>query len=318
MNIVVLDGFTLNPGDLSWDTLKHIGVGTIHDRTPPEFVVERARDAEIVLTNKTILKRETILALPHLRYIGVLATGFNVVDVAAAKERGILVTNVPDYGTSSVAQHTFALLLELTQRVGHHAQTVRDGRWARSADFCYWDFPLLELHGLTFGVIGFGKIGRAVAKLAEAFGMRVLVHNRSRPADLPPQFELVALDEVLARSDVVSLHCPLTAENKQFINAERLARMKRSSFLLNTSRGPLLDEFAVAEALNTGRIAGAAIDVLSVEPPNAGNPLLSAKNCFVTPHIAWATRAARARLMEVAVQNIRDFLAGAPRNVVNL
>ena len=317
MNIVVLDGYTLNPGELNWDALQQLGACAIHDRTPPELIVERARDAGIALTNKTVLNRESILALPKLKYIGVLATGYNVVDAAAAKERGVPVTNVPDYGTHSVAQHTFALLLELAHHVGHHAQTVRDGRWARSADFCYWDFPLVELHGLTFGVIGFGKIGRATAKLADAFGMNVLVHNRSRPAELSAHFEFVTLDEILSRSDVVSLHCPLTLENKQFINAQRLARMKPSAFLLNTSRGPLLDELAVADALNSGKIAGAGLDVLAVEPPKAENPLLTAKNCIVTPHIAWATRAARSRLMDIAVENIRAFLVGRPQHVVN-
>ena len=317
MNIVVLDGYTLNPGDLSWNGLKQLGPSAIYDRTPPELVLERAREAEIILTNKTVLTREAILALPKLKYIGVLATGYNVVDIAAAKERGIPVTNVPDYGTPSVAQHTFALLLELAQRVGHHAQTVRDGAWTRSADFCYWDFPLIELHGLTFGIIGFGKIGRAVAKLAEAFGMHLLVHSRSKPKNLPPNYDFVNLDELLSRSDVVSLHCPLTPENKQFSNAQRLARMKQTAFLLNTSRGPLLDESAVADALNSGRLAGVGLDVLSVEPPKADNPLLTAKNCFVTPHVGWATRAARARLMDIAVGNIREFVAGRPRNVVN-
>jgi glycerate dehydrogenase len=317
MNIVVLDGYTLNPGDLSWDALQQLGPCTIHDRTPPEQVVERARDAEVVLTNKALLPRDTIAALPNLKYIGVLATGYNVVDIAAAKERGIPVANIPDYGTHSVAQFTFALLLELAHHIGHHAQTVRDGCWVRSADFCYWDSPLIELHGLTFGVIGFGKIGRATAKLADAFGMKVLVHNRSRPADLPAHYQFVNLEELLARSDVVSLHCPLTPENKQFINAERLARMKPTAFLLNTSRGPLLDEAAVASALSSGKIAGAAVDVVSVEPPKADNPLLTAKNCLVTPHLAWATRAARARLMDIAVENIRAFIAGVPQNVVN-
>ena len=317
MQIVVLDGFTLNPGDLSWDGLEQLGSCAIHDRTSENRIIERAHEAEIVLTNKTVLNRETILALPKLKYIGVLATGYNVVDVAAAKERGIPVTNIPDYGTHSVAQFTLALLLELAHHVGHHAQTVREGRWNRSADFCYWDYPLIELHGLTFGIIGFGKIGRAVAKLADAFGMKVLVHNRSRPKDLPPQFELVGLETLLSWSDVVSLHCPLTAENKKFMNADRLARMKQSAFLLNTSRGPLLDEQAVTDALNSGRIAGAGLDVLSVEPPKTENPLLAAKNCFVTPHIAWATRAARARLMDIALENIRAFLVGTPRNVVN-
>jgi len=317
MNIVVLDGYTLNPRDLTWNALKRFGPCAIYDRTPPERVMERARDAGILLTNKTVLNRETIRALSNLKYIGVLATGYNVVDVVAAKERGIPVTNVPDYGTHSVAQLTFALLLELTHHVAHHAQTVRDGKWVRSPDFCYWEFPLIELHGLTFGVIGFGKIGRAVARLADAFGMRVLVHNRSRPADLPPQFQFASLDELLSRSDVVSLHCPLTPDNKQFINSQRLAQMKPTAFLLNTSRGPLLDERAVADSLNAGRLAGAGIDVLSVEPPKADNPLLSAKNCVITPHIAWGTRAARSRLMDIAIENIRAFLAGTPRNVVN-
>lgn len=317
MNIVVLDGYTLNPGDLDWRELQQLGYCTIHDRTPDALIIERARDAEIILTNKTVLTRATIAALPKLRYIGVLATGFNVVDVAAAKERGVPVTNVPDYGTLSVAQFTFALLLELAHHVGHHAQTVRNGRWSRSEDFCYWDFPLVELCGLNFGVIGFGKIGRVAAKLADAFGMKVLVHNRSEPRDLPSHYTALDLEELLRTSDVVSLHCPLTAENKQFINAARLALMRPTAFLLNTSRGPLLDEAAVAEALNTGRLAGAALDVLSVEPPQDGNPLFSAKNCIITPHIAWATRAARARLMETAVANVSAFLAGRPINVVN-
>jgi glycerate dehydrogenase len=317
MNIVVLDGHTLNPGDLTWDALRQIGPCAIHDRTSPQEVMERARDAEILLTNKTVLNRETILALPKLKYIGVLATGYNVVDAAAAKERGIPVTNVPDYGTHSVAQLTFALLLELTHHVARHADTVRDGKWTRQPDFCYWETPLIELHGLTFGVIGFGKIGRAVATLAEAFGLRVVVHNRSWPADLPPHFQLGSLDELLSRSDIVSLHCPLTPENRQFINAQRLQQMKPGAFLLNTSRGPLLDERAVADALNSGRLGGAGLDVLSVEPPKADNPLLSAKNCIITPHIGWATRAARARLMNIAVENVREFVAGKARNVVS-
>jgi len=317
MNIVVLDGFTLNPGDLSWEGLQQLGTCTIHDRTPADQIVERAREADIVLTNKTVLSRETILVLPKLKYIGVLATGYNVVDTAAARERGIPVTNTPDYGTLSVAQHTFALLLELAHRTGHHAQTVRDECWVRSLDFCYWDYPLIELHGLTFGVVGFGKIGRAVAKLADAFGMKVLIHNRSQPKDLPPGFEVVSLENLLVRSDVVSLHCPLTPENKRFINSERLALMKPSAFLLNTSRGLLLDESAVATALNSGRIAAAGLDVLSIEPPKPDNPLLVARNCFITPHIAWATRAARARLMDIVLENIRSFVAGSPRHVVN-
>jgi glycerate dehydrogenase len=318
MNIVVLDGYTLNPGDLRWEALKALGQCSIYDRTPPELVIERAREAEVALTNKTVLTRDAIVVLPRLKYIGVLATGYNVVDIAAARERGIPVTNVPDYGTPSVAQHTFALLLELASKVGHHAQTVRESRWVRSPDFCYWDSALVELQGLVFGVIGFGKIGRAVATLADAFGMHVLVHSRSKPANLPPQFEFVSLDDLLSRSDVVSLHCPLTPENKQFINTAQLARMKSNAFLLNTSRGPLLDEQAVADALNSGKMGGAALDVLSIEPPKADNPLISAKNCIITPHLAWATRAARARLMNIAVENIHAWMSGSPQNVVNL
>lgn len=317
MKIVVLDGFTLNPGDLSWDDLRRLGACEIHDRTPPGQVLPRAAGANIVLTNKTVLTRAQILALGDLNYIGVLATGYNIVDVAAARERSIPVTNVPTYGTRSVAQHTLALLLELTQHAGHHAQSTREGRWAACPDFCYWDSPLVELEGLTLGVVGFGRIGRAVAHLAGAFGMKRLAHSRSTPVEPPPDIRFVDLDELFAESDVVSLHCPLTEQTRHLVNRERLARMKPTAFLLNTSRGPLIDEAALAEALESGRIAGAAVDVLSSEPPVAGNPLLQASNCLVTPHIAWATRAARARLLGTAVSNVRAFLAGKPENVVN-
>ena len=317
MKIVVLDGFTLNPGDLDWAGLRALGDCEIHDRTAPDEIVPRAADAEIILTNKTVLNRATLAALPKLKYIGVLATGINVVDAVAARERGIPVTNVPDYGTRSVAQLTFALLLELAHHAGHHAQTVREGRWSRCADFCYWDFPLLELDGLTMGLVGFGRIGRAVSQLAAAFGMKVLVHSRCAPENLPPGVRFVGLEELFRSSDVVSLHCPLTPETKQLVNVERLAWMKHTAFLINTSRGPLVDEAALADALNAGKISGAALDVLSVEPPPAGNPLLTAKNCLITPHLAWATRAARARLMRIAVANVAAFLAGTPENVVN-
>ena len=316
MNIVVLDGRTLNPGDLSWDELQSLGECRIYDRTPPDEVVKRAADAEIILTNKTVLTREQIHSLPKLRYIGVLATGYNIVDVVAARERNIPVTNVPTYGTRSVAQHTFALLLELTQHAGHHAQTVRDGRWTKCADFCYWDYPLVELESLRMGIVGLGRIGRAVADLAQAFGMPVLAAGTT-PKPSPAGVHFVPLETLFRQSDVVSLHCPLTPETKNLVNAQRLALMKPTAFLLNTSRGPLVDERALADALNSGRIAGAAVDVLSVEPPPADNPLLRAKNCMVTPHIAWATRAARARLMQVAVANIRAFLSGNAENVVN-
>ena len=316
MKIVVLDGFTLNPGDLSWDELKSLGDCDIYDRTPPEEVVKRAADAEIVLTNKAPVTRESILALPRLKYIGVLATGYNIVDTAAARERDIPVTNVPTYGTRSVAQHTFALLLELTQHAGHHAQTVRDGRWTKGSDFCYWDFPLVELDGLTMGIVGYGRIGKAVAELAAAFGMKVLATSAT-PKHAPTNIQFTDLATLFRQSDVISLHCPLTPQTKNLLNKERLGLMKPTAFLLNTSRGALIDEQALADALNSGRIAGAAVDVLSIEPPPADNPLLRAKNCLVTPHIAWATRAARSRLMQIAIANVRAFIAGEPENVVN-
>lgn len=316
MRIVVLDGFTLNPGDLTWDQLQAVGDCKIFDRTLPDQIVSRATDAEIVLTNKVVLSRETISQLPNLKYIGVLATGTNVVDLKAARERDIAVTNIPAYGTRSVAQATFALLLELTNRVGHHAQGVRAGQWAKSVDWCYWDFPLRELDGLTMGVIGFGRIGRAVAELAHAFGMKVVVHVPSA-RNGPDYVTFIDLEQLLRTSDVVSLHCPLTSQTKDLINAERLRMMKSSAFLLNTSRGPLIDELALAQALDEGRIAGAGLDVLSDEPPAADNPLFGAYNCIITPHNAWATKAARSRLMNVAVENITAFLKGQPQNVVN-
>lgn len=317
MKIVVLDGHTLNPGDLSWDELRSLGECDLHDRTPSAEVVKRATGAEIVLTNKTVLTREHISALPALRCIGVLATGHNCVDSAAARERGIPVCNVPAYGTRSVAQMTLALLLELCHRAGHHARTVSEGRWSASADWCYWDFPLVELDGLTLGVVGFGRIGQAVAELGRAFGMIVVAHTRTPPPTAPAWVKFIELEKLFRESDVISLHCPLTPQTQQLVNAECLAWMKPSAFLLNTSRGPLVDEPALAAALNAGRIAGAGLDVLSTEPPPAGNPLFSAKNCIITPHIAWASRSARERLMRVAVANVRAFLAGTPQNVVN-
>lgn len=318
MRIVVLDGNTLNPGDLSWDALNALGQCVVHERTAPADVIARAQDAQIVFTNKTVLDGDALRSLPELRYIGVLATGYNVVDVRAAREQNIIVTNVPAYGTRSVAQHVFALLLELTQHVGCHARTVREGRWSASPDFCYWDYPLIELEGLTMGIVGLGRIGRAVAKLADAFGMRVLAHDLHPPTAQPLAVRLVNLDAIFAESDVVSLHCPLTDENRGFVNTRRLATMKPSAFLINTSRGLLVNEADLAAALNAGRIAGAGLDVLAVEPPPADNPLLTAKNCCITPHIAWATCAARERLMHVAVENLRAFLDGGSVNVVNI
>ena len=321
--IVIVDGNTLNPGDLSWDGLHALGEVTVHSFTPSELVVERADAAEIVLTNKTVFCGDVIRQLPRLKYLGVLATGYNVVDIQAASERGIVVTNVPSYGTESVAQMVFAHLLNLTQRVAQHAQTVVEGRWAQSDDFCYWDHPLVELHGQTMGLIGFGRIGQAVGRIARAFGMRVLAYDvaakrASNAAEgLADNVELVDdLDRVFREADVVSLHCPLTADNEKLVNAERLASMKPTALLINTSRGPLIDEAALAAALNAGTIAGAGLDVLATEPPPADHPLYTAANCFITPHIAWATRAARSRLLDIAVENVRTFLAGQPQNVV--
>ena len=313
----MLDGFTLNPGDLSWDDLQSLGDCAIFDRTKPDEVLSRARGAEIILTNKTVLDRGTIETLPELKYIGVMATGYNVVDIEAASERHIPITNVPEYGTKSVVQMVFALLLEMTQHVAHHAETVRNGRWAANPDFCYWDKPLIELYGLTMGIVGFGRIGRAVEQVACAFGMKVLVNDIETFESGELDIEFVGFDELLSKSDVISLHCPLTPESQGLINAERLALMKKTAFLINTGRGPLVNEFDLAEALNTGRIAGAGLDVLSVEPPASDNLLLKAKNCILTPHIAWATLAARKRLMDVVVNNVRAFLRGEYRNVVN-
>lgn len=314
--IVVLDGFALNPGDLSWEGLQKLGKCVIHDRTPVEETIDRAKDAEFVLTNKAVLSREAIEALGHLRYIGVLATGFNIVDVQAARERGISVTNVPIYGTGSVAQMVFAHLLNLAQHTGEHASAVHHGRWSSAIDWCFWDFPLVELERLTMGIIGLGRIGRATAKLADAFGMKVIAASRTA-TEAPNDIEMVKLNTLFRESDVVSLHCPLTVETERMVNAERLAMMKPSAFLINTSRGPLIDEAALASALEAEEIAGAGLDVLSTEPPSPDNPLLHAKNCYITPHIAWATHSSRGRLLNMAVENLAAFLAGKPQNVVN-
>lgn len=308
MKIVVLDGYCLNPGDLSWRGLEALGEVTVYDRTPESLLLERARGADAVLTNKTPLGRETLAALPGLRYLGVLATGYNVVDAAAARERGIVVTNVPAYGTASVAQLTIALLLELCHHVGAHGESVRRGEWTASQDWSYWKTPQVELAGKTFGCVGLGRIGRQTARIAEALGMRVVAHSRSQG---------IGLEALLEQSDVVSLHCPLFPETRGLLGASELQRMKPSAFLLNTSRGPLVVEQELADALNAGMIAGAGVDVLSVEPPTEGSPLFSARNCLVTPHIAWATREARGRLMEIATKNVSAFAAGAPENVVN-
>ena len=316
-NIVVLDGYTLNPGDLSWEGLRELGEYTVYDRTSPEQTVKRAQHAEIILTNKTILDSVIIDALPEIQYIGVMATGYNVVDMDAADERHITITNVPAYSTMSVVQMVFAHLLEFTQQVGYHSGTVRSGRWESSVDFCYWDKPLFELNGRTMGIIGYGRIGRNVARVARAFGMNVLVYDVTAFEPEEPGIKSAELDELFSQSDVISLHCPLTEETREIINAGNLSRMKKSAILINTGRGPLVNDRDLADALNTGKIAGAGLDVLTVEPPQEGNPLFSAKNCHITPHIAWASFDARNRLMDVVVDNIRAFLNNEPKNVVN-
>ena len=313
MRIVILDGLTTNPGDVSWEPLERLGSLAVFDRTAPGDVAARAADADAVLTNKAIVGREQIAALPRLKYVGVLATGFNIVDVAAARERGIPVCNVPEYSTPNVVQATWALILELANRVGHHDRTVHEGHWAACHDFCYWHGDLVELAGRTLGIVGHGRIGRGVAAVGRAFGMRVIHHRRQGGGDPA----CVDLDTLFRESDVVSLHCPLTPETKGLVDARRLAMMKPTAFLVNTARGPLVDEAALAAALNAGQIAGAAVDVLSVEPPPASNPLLTAKNCVITPHVAWATRDARRRLIDVTAANLAAFAAGQPQNVVN-
>lgn len=320
MKIVVLDGYTENPGDLSWAGFEALGSLTVYDRTPfvegNAEILRRARGAEAVIVNKTPLSAETIEALaPELRYIGVLATGFNVVDIAAAKAAGIPVCNIPTYGTTAVAQFAMALLLELCHHVADHSRSVKAGDWSRCPDFCYWNTPLIELAGKTFGVIGYGRIGQATARLAAAFGMEVLACDAyAKPC---PPARLTTLEEVLEKSDVISLHCPLTPETQGIINRETLDRMKDGVFLLNTSRGPLVDEAALADALAGGKVAGAGLDVLAVEPPVEDSPLMARPNCLITPHIAWAPKESRQRLMDVAVANLKAWLNGAPQNVVN-
>ncbi|MDF1823649.1 MAG: D-2-hydroxyacid dehydrogenase [Verrucomicrobiales bacterium] len=315
MKIVILDAFTANPGDLSWEGLKALGEVEIHERTAPEEVISRCAGAEIVLTNKALVPAEAIEALPDLKYIGVVATGVNVVDLDAAKEAGVVVTNVPGYSTDSVAQLSFALILELASRVGDHSRAVADGVWEDCADFSFTTSPIVELSGKQLGIIGFGAIGQATAKVAAALGMKVVVYNRTREKVV--DFPYAPLDEVIATSDVVSLHCPLTPETDQLMNADRLASMKEGAWLINTSRGPLVDEAALADSLNSGHLGGAGLDVLCKEPMAKGNPLRTAKNCLITPHIAWATREARVRLIDQVVANISAWQADKPLNVVN-
>jgi glycerate dehydrogenase len=323
MKIVVLDGYTLNPGDLSWGDLEKIGSLTVHDRTAYDLsgqrtIIERIGDAEIVFTNKTPVTREIMEKAQNLKYIGVLATGFNVVDVVAAKEKGITVTNIPTYGTAAVAQLTFALLLELCHHVWHHSEEVKKGKWTNNQDFCFWDYPLIELSGKTMGIIGFGKIGQAVGQIAQAFGMKVLAFDAYQNKSLEcATLKYVDLDGLLSQSDVISLHCPLFDSTKGIINKDTIAKMKDGAMLLNTSRGPLIVEEDLAEALNSGKLGGAAVDVASQEPIKADNPLLKAKNIIITPHIAWAPIESRKRLMDIAIDNLKKYLVNEPINVVN-
>ncbi len=316
MNITVLDGYTLNPGDLSWEKLKKLGNCSIWDLTPPEKTVERLREADAAFTNKVIINKAILSQLPNLKYIGVLATGYNVVDIDAADEAGVTVTNIPAYSTDSVAQMVFSHILNFAQNVSVHARSVSRGEWAASEHFAYWKSPQTELSGKTLGIIGFGKIGQAVARIGLAFGMKIIFNNRSRKTT-SLEANQVSLDTLLRDSDYISINCPLTDANSGFINAAAIAQMKKSAFLVNTGRGPLINESDLAEALNSGRIAGAGLDVLSTEPPSPENPLQAAKNCYVTPHIAWATFEARCRLMGIAVGNLRSFMDKSPVNVVN-
>lgn len=316
MKIVILDGHTANPGDLSWEELEKLGEVTVYDRTAPSETVARAADAEILLTNKVVISREVISLLPHLKYIGVLATGYNVVDIEAAHERDITVTNVPAYSTESVAQMVFAHLLTVTNRTEHYAVANRKGRWTENPDFCYWDCPHIELAGKTFGIVGLGNIGLRVAQIALAFGMKVKVLT-SKPADaLPHDIAKASLEELLQTADVLSLHCPLTEQTRLLINEETLKLMKSTAILINTGRGPLVDDRAVAKALADGHLAAFCADVLTEEPPKADNPLLKQPNAFITPHIAWATLEARLRLLQVATDNVKAFLNGHPIHVV--
>jgi glycerate dehydrogenase len=320
MKIVVLDGFTLNPGDLDWNKLSAMGELTVFDRisSNPADIIKAIGYAEIVFTNKTPLSNEILKKAPSVKYIGVLATGYNIVDIEAAKKQGITVTNVPAYSTDSVAQLTFALLLEICHHAGAHTDSVKNGQWNSSADFCYWNYDLIELSGKTFGIVGFGNIGRRVAKIADAFGMRVIAHDPAAIADTENKsVGLVSFEELLGQSDIISLHCPLNDSTKGIINKESVSKMKNGVMIINTARGPLVNEGDLRDALETGKVAAAAVDVVSAEPISVNNPLLAAKNIIITPHIAWAPKAARIRLMDTATGNLKAFLNGKPENVVS-
>ncbi len=318
MRIVVLDGFTTNPGDLSWDALYKIGECQIYERTPRELVLDRVKSADIVLTNKTILDRDMLYAMDKCKYIGVMATGYNVVNLEAASEKEIIVTNVPAYSTKSVAQMVFAHILNLTQHVAAHSESVTFGKWSSNKDFCYWDYPLIELADRTIGIVGLGRIGKQVAKIANAMDMHILAYTKPTEKDVPDYITITnKLDDVFIKSDFVTLHCPLTKDTENIVNADRLRMMRSTSFLINTSRGPLIDEIALTVALNKGWLAGAGLDVLSEEPPRPENPLFSAPNCYITPHISWATRSARKRLLDTVINNIQSYIKGNVQNQVN-
>ena len=318
MKIVVLDGYALNPGDMRWDSMKKLGELVVYDRTPVDKIVEWIDDAEVILTNKVVLTKEILQKTPSVKYIGVMATGYNVVDTAAAKELGIIVTNVPAYSTCSVAQLVFGFILELCHHIGEHNRAVQNGDWTNSKDFTFWNYPLIELAGKTLGIIGFGAIGQATADIAAAFGMKVLVYSRTKKPGLETdKIKFTEFEEVLSQADFISLHCPLTEQTKGLINKETIAKMKDGAFLINTSRGPVLAEQDVADALNSGKLAGAGVDVVSVEPIKKDNPLLKAKNCIITPHFAWAPIEARKRLIDTLVKNIEAFMNNKPINVVN-
>ena len=317
MKIVVLDGYGLNPGDLSWDEMGQLGELVVYDRTTPEEVIGRAADADVILTNKVALKSKEMDALPKLKYIGVLATGYNIIDTDYAKSKGIIVTNIPAYSTDSVAQMTFAHILNITNRIEHYADQTRKGQWSRSKDFCYWDTPLVELAGKTIGIVGLGAIGLKVARVALEFGMDVFAFTSKNAADLPEGIRKTTLEGLLAISDVLTLHCPLNNETRKMINAESLSKMKKGAILINTGRGPLVDEQAVADALESGQLGAYGTDVMSAEPPAIDNPILQAPNAYVTPHVAWATFEARTRLMGIAVNNVKTFIEGNPVHIVN-
>lgn len=312
MNIVILDGYTENPGDLSWAGLEQLGNLTVYDRTSFKDIKSRIANANAVYTNKTPLSREIIESAPKLQFIGVLATGYNVIDVQAARERGIPVTNIPTYGTTAVAQFVFALLLELCHHVGHHNQAVQEGRWSQCPDFCFWDYPLIELAGKTMGIIGYGRIGQATAAIARAFGMKVIAYD-----SIVKKEECVRLDELLKKSDVISLHCPLFPDTEKMINKSTISQMKDGVIIINTSRGPLINQEDLRDALISGKVYGAALDVVCEEPIRADNPLLGLENCIITPHIAWAPKESRRRLMDIAVDNLKAFIKNKPQNVVN-